>query len=215
MAELRGTQPNPAPAPAGTGPVTKNCSFTATCAKTSLATLYYASGSDRPSRLKRCNHTLVFAVRPRKLGESLRSSEFWPHGRFRQLIRRQARSVVAIPVPVSGCQNTPQHEHQSPSSISTCTAIADWYATPKNAVEACICCVLSCYPNILSWVASGRSLVLPLELNALALGNFSIRLGGVNGRRLSESMSLALWLGNIPPNRREMLKSERLPQTRQ
>ena len=122
---------------------------------------------------------------------------------------------MAIPVPVSGCQNTPQHEHQSPSSISTCTAIADWYATPKNAVEACICCVLSCYPNILSWVASGRSLVLPLELNALALGNFSIRLGGVNGRRLSESMSLALWLGNIPPNRREMLKSERLPQTRQ
>jgi hypothetical protein len=50
-------------------------------------------------------------------------------------------------------------------------------------------------------------------LNALALlGNFSIRLGGVDGR-LAESMSVGLWLGSIPPNKREMLKKERLPQT--
>ena len=71
------------------------------------------------------------------------------------------------------------------------------------------------HPNILNWVAFGCSLVLPLELNPLGLlGNFSIRLGGVNGR-LAESMSVARWLGSIPPNRREMLNSERLPQTRQ
>jgi len=51
--------------------------------------------------------------------------------------------------------------------------------------------------------------------NALGLlGNFSIRLGGVNGR-LTESMSVDRWRGSIPPNRREMLKRERLPQTRQ
>ena len=70
------------------------------------------------------------------------------------------------------------------------------------------------HPNILNWVASLCSF-LPLELNILELlGNFSIRLGGVNGR-LAESMSVARWLGSIPPNRREMLNRERLPQTRQ
>ena len=58
------------------------------------------------------------------------------------------------------------------------------------------------HPNILNWAAPVCSLVLPLELNALGfLGNFSMR--------------FARWLGNIPPNRREMLNRERLPQTRQ
>lgn len=71
------------------------------------------------------------------------------------------------------------------------------------------------HPNILNWAALVCSLVLLLELNALGLrGNFSIRLDGVNGR-LVGSMSVARSLGNIPPNRREMLNSERLPQTRQ
>ena len=71
------------------------------------------------------------------------------------------------------------------------------------------------HPNILNWTAPVCSLVLPLEFNALGLlGNFSIRLDGVNGR-LVGSMSVARWLGNIPPNSREMLNRERLPQTRQ
>jgi hypothetical protein len=71
------------------------------------------------------------------------------------------------------------------------------------------------HPNILNCAASVCSLVLPLEMNALGLlGNLSMRLGGVNGR-LVGSMSVARWLGSIPPNRREMLNSERLPQTRQ
>jgi len=71
------------------------------------------------------------------------------------------------------------------------------------------------HPNILNWVASVCSLVLTLELNALGLfGNFSIRLGEVDGR-LAESMSVARWLGSISPNRREMLNRERIPQTRQ
>ena len=63
-------------------------------------------------------------------------------------------------------------------------------------------------------MASVCSLVLPFDLNALELlGNFSVRLGGVKGR-LAESMSVARWIGSIPPKRREMLNSERLPQTR-
>ena len=71
------------------------------------------------------------------------------------------------------------------------------------------------HPNILNCVASFCALVLLLELHALGLrGNFSMRLDGVNGR-LAESMSVARWLGSIPPNRREMLNRERLPQTRQ
>jgi hypothetical protein len=71
------------------------------------------------------------------------------------------------------------------------------------------------HPNIRNWVASGRCLVLPVELNAQGpLGNFSIRLDRVTGR-LAESMSVARWLGSIPPTRREMLIRERLPQTRQ
>jgi hypothetical protein len=71
------------------------------------------------------------------------------------------------------------------------------------------------HPNILNWVASVCSLVLTLKLNALGLfGNFSIRLGEVDGR-LAESMSVARWLGSISPNRREMLNRERIPQTRQ
>jgi hypothetical protein len=71
------------------------------------------------------------------------------------------------------------------------------------------------HPNILNWVASGCSLVLILELNGLeVLGNFNIRLGGVNARP-GISMSLARWCGSIPPNRREILNRERLPQTRQ
>ena len=54
------------------------------------------------------------------------------------------------------------------------------------------------HPNILNWVASVCSLVLPLELNALGLlGNFSIRLGGVNCR-VAGLMSVARWLGQHP-----------------
>jgi hypothetical protein len=70
------------------------------------------------------------------------------------------------------------------------------------------------HPNILNWAAPVCSLVLPLELNALGLlGNFST--GGEVDGPLAFSMSIARLLGNIPPNRREMLNSERLPQTRQ
>ena len=71
------------------------------------------------------------------------------------------------------------------------------------------------HPKILNWVASVCFLLLPLDLNARGLlGNLSVRFRGVNGR-LAESMSVARWLGSVPPNRREMLNRERLPQTRQ
>ena len=65
------------------------------------------------------------------------------------------------------------------------------------------------------WVIAEALLFLTLELNVLEfLGNFNVCLGRVKGR-LAGSMSVARWLGSIPPKRREMLNRERLPQTRQ
>jgi hypothetical protein len=68
--------------------------------------------------------------------------------------------------------------------------------------------------NNLDCIASLDLLVGSLDLQTLgALGNFNTGRDKIDGPVVS--MSIARSLGSIPPNRREMLNSERLPQTRQ
>jgi len=70
------------------------------------------------------------------------------------------------------------------------------------------------YLNSFRWRVSFCGLTRWLGLNALRLlGNFSTGCGEMDGAS-AISTSMARSLGIIPPNRRDIFKSERLPQTK-